>query len=97
MAVAAWRVWKTHGLAGAPKALGLFFAQLFLNLMWSGLFFGLRETGWAFFELLVLWALILGTTLQFWRKDTWAGILFIPYLLWVTFAGYLNLRIWLLN
>lgn len=97
MAVAAWLVWKEAGFSGATAALTLFFVQLLLNVTWSGLFFGLQSPGWAMVELVVLWGTILGTTLLFFQHSTFAGALMVPYLLWVTFAGFLNAAIVRLN
>jgi tryptophan-rich sensory protein len=97
MAVAAWLVWQKHGWSGAPIALGLFAGQLLLNVAWSGVFFGLRQPGAAFAELVVLWLAILATIIAFWQKQTAAGLIMLPYGLWVTFAGALNFAIWQLN
>lgn len=97
MGVAAWRVWRRHPETEVRPALRLFGVQLLLNAAWSGLFFGLRAPGWAFLELLVLWAAILATTLQFRRLDRPAAWLLAPYLAWVSFAGVLNFTIWRLN
>lgn len=88
--------------AGKPpaftrRALKLYAAQLFVNFLWPIVFFAF---GWylaAFFVLLVLWILILLTLRAFTAIDETAGDLLIPYLLWVTFAGYLNLGVYFLN
>jgi len=88
--------------ANAPKeekrkALIVYGAQLALNFLWSPVFFGL---GWllvAFFILVALWILILITGNLFSQIDKTAGTLLLPYLLWVTFAGYLNFAFVLLN
>jgi translocator protein len=97
MAVAAWLVWKRGGFAGAPVALGLFLAQLLFNGAWSWLFFGLHRPGLALAEILVLWALILATLVAFWTVHRAAGLLFVPYLAWVSFASFLNFTLWRLN
>lgn len=97
MAYAAWRVWRHHGFAGAPWALGIFLLQLGLNLAWSILFFGLHWIGWALAEIVLLWFLILATMVLFWRIDRVAGALLLPYLAWVGFAAVLNHAFWLLN
>jgi translocator protein len=97
MAVAAWLVWKRGGFAGAPLALGLFLAQLLFNGAWSWLFFGLHRPGLALAEILVLWALILATLVAFWAVHRAAGLLFVPYLAWVSFASFLNFTLWRLN
>jgi len=97
MGLAAWHVWRRVGLTGAPIALGLFLAQLALNLGWSVLFFGMQRPDLALAEILILWPLILATLIAFWRIDRIAGALLVPYLLWVAFAIYLNAGIVWLN
>jgi len=97
MGIAAWLVWKEAGWSGATAALSLFFVQLLLNLAWSGLFFALRSPGWALVEIIVLWAAIVATTVLFFRHSTAAGVLMLPYLLWVTFAAVLNAALVRLN
>jgi benzodiazapine receptor len=97
MGVAAWRVWRRSRPGGGRGALGLFGLQLALNAVWSFLFFGLRAPGPAFVELIALWVCIAATAVAFWRWDRLAAGLLAPYLLWVSFAGALNLSIWLLN
>jgi len=97
MAVAAWMVWRSYGARGVTTALVVFFIQLAFNGVWSIFFFGLRNPGLAFLDLVILWALILATIILFWRKSTFAGILLLPYILWVSFAGVLNFFIWRLN
>lgn len=75
----------------------LFLLQLLLNVAWSGLFFRLRSPGLAFGEIVVLWLAILVTTIEFWRAVPAAGWLFLPYLVWVSYATALNFAIWRLN
>jgi tryptophan-rich sensory protein len=97
MAVAAWLVWRKEGGAEARLALGLYVGQLVLNVAWSALFFGARMPGAAFVELVVLWLAIVATTVAFFRKSVPAGVLLVPYLAWVTFAGVLNFTLWRMN
>lgn len=78
-------------------AVYLFGAQLVLNALWTPLFFGLHWLLIAFIEITLLWILIFLTMQRFWRLSRAAGILMVPYLLWVTFASALNLSFWLLN
>jgi len=75
----------------------VFALQLVLNILWSVIFFGLKIPGLAFFELIMLWFAIEYMIVNFYRISKVAGLLQIPYLLWVSFAGVLNLFIWLLN
>lgn len=97
MGVAGWIVWKERQKRPVRQALFLFAIQLALNLCWSIIFFGLRNPGLAFLEILLLWTAILLTMMKFWRIQHVAGFLFLPYLLWVTFAISLNLFLWRLN
>lgn len=95
MAIAAWLVWRKVGLTAAP--MQLFLLQLLLNVAWSALFFGLRSPGLAFAEIVMLWVAILATSIEFWRAVPAAGWLFLPYLIWVSYATALNFSIWRLN
>lgn len=78
-------------------ALSVYALQLAVNFFWSIFFFNLEWYLFAFFWLILLWVLILYTILLFYRISKPAAYLMIPYLVWVTFAGYLNLGIYLLN
>jgi translocator protein len=95
IALAAWLVWRRVGWR--EQALRLFFVQLALNLAWSVLFFGLQLIAAALAGILLLLALIAATTIAFWRIDRRAGLLLVPYLLWVGYASLLNGAIWLMN
>lgn len=98
MGIALYLVWKKGINANGVKIAMLFFyTQLVLNVLWSVLFFGLHRTGFALIELGILWIFILVTLISFWRIEKWAGILFLPYILWVSFAGLLNYFILTLN
>lgn len=90
MSVAAWRVWLKRDLPGANRTLALFFGQLGLNALWSVLFFGLRRPGLAFFEVILLWAVLVAVQRGLHRLDRAAAWLWMPYVLWVTFAAALN-------
>jgi len=97
MGISAAMLWRRVGFKGAGFALGLFLVQLILNALWSWIFFGLQQRGWAFIEILVLWAFILATIIAFWKRHRVAGALLMPYLAWVTFALVLNFAIWRMN
>jgi len=97
MALAAWLVWSAGGFRRARGALVLFAVQLVLNGAWTPLFFGLHRPGIAFVELVALWVAIVLTTWRFFRIRAPAGVLMLPYLAWVSFAGVLNFAIWRLN
>lgn len=79
------------------QALCLYGLQLAINFVWPILFFNLSLYLASFLWLILLWIFILLTTIQFYRISPLAGDLMLPYLLWVTFAGYLNFGIYLLN
>jgi translocator protein len=97
MAIAAWLVWRAHGLRRARVALGLFVLQLAANALWTWLFFAWKQGALAFAEILLLWSLIAGTLAAFWRLQRPAGVLLLPYLAWVTFACALTFATWKLN
>jgi tryptophan-rich sensory protein len=97
IALAGWRVWRRHGIAGARRGFTAYGAQLALNLAWSFLFFGARAIGLAFAEILLLLAAIVVNAVLFWRKDRIGGWLLVPYAAWVAFASLLNGALWRLN
>lgn len=79
------------------RALLVYGAQLLVNFLWSPIFFGLELRLTAFFVLVALWILVYITMRLFTKIDERAGDLLLPYILWVTFAGYLNIGAFLLN
>lgn len=79
------------------KAISLYIYQLVVNFLWPTFFFNFQWFFFSFLWLVLLWVLIFITLIHFYRISKPAGYLLIPYLIWVTFAGYLNLGIWLLN
>ncbi|MBQ0010119.1 MAG: tryptophan-rich sensory protein [Ruminococcus sp.] len=79
------------------NALALYVANLIANVTWSLLFFNNRAFLLSFLWILVLWGIILAMIVSFGKVSKTAALLQIPYLLWVTFAAYLNLAIYLLN
>lgn len=74
-----------------------YFIQIILNALWSILFFGLKIPLIAFVEIIILWVTIAVTIGLFYRVNKTAGLILLPYLLWVSFASVLNLFIVLLN
>ncbi|UQD55883.1 TspO/MBR family protein [Flavobacterium sp. K5-23] len=99
MGVAAGLIWDRMDSDKeiVKKALVLFAIQLGLNALWSYLFFGLMNPMLALLGIVVLWLMIYETYIQFSKINKIAGYLFIPYLLWVSFAAVLNGSIWWLN
>ncbi len=79
------------------KALKLYFLQLAVNFFWPIFFFKFNLYLFSFLWLVLLWVLIICTMVSFYKISKPAGYLLIPYLIWVTFAGYLNLSIYILN
>ena len=97
MGISAARISLSEPSALRKRALYIYFVQLAFNFFWSIIFFNFQAFLPAFFWLLALWGLILLMILRFKKIDRTAAFLQIPYLVWVTFAGYLNLGVWLLN
>jgi tryptophan-rich sensory protein len=98
MGIAAFLIWK-KGLdrRDVRTALGIFLGQLVLNTLWSIIFFGLHSPGGALTEIVFLWLAILATIIAFYKISKPATWLLVPYILWVSFAMYLNYAIWALN
>lgn len=97
MGISAARIWMSPPTKERNHGLIVYAVQLLFNFLWSIFFFNLQAYGFSFFWLLALWALVLGMIIIFNRTDRLASLLQIPYLLWLTFAAYLNLMVWLLN
>ena len=107
MGISAWLVWRQWD-DGSPStklrvkiALTIFIGQLVLNTLWSIIFIGLHSPGGALIEIVFLWLAILATIIAFAKISPPAGglaaWLLVPYIIWVSFAGYLNFAIWRLN
>ena len=98
MGIALYLVWKSEANKGLKRqAIGLFAIQLVLNFFWSIIFFYAHQPGWAFVEIIALWAMILLTILWFGKISPAAAWLLVPYISWVSFASLLNFAIWILN
>ena len=97
MGIGAARVAAQPAGRARADALNVFVIQLVVNFFWSLLFFNAQAYGFALLWLLLLWILILIMMVLFWRVDRISALLQIPYLLWVTFAAYLNYAVWQLN
>lgn len=92
MGIASWLVYRS-GSKEKKSALRWYFAQLVVNAIWPILYFRFGLYFMAFFWLVLLWYLVFETTRRFFEISKTAGKLMIPYLLWTTFAGYLNLAV----
>ena len=79
------------------KLIGIYFVQLTLNFLWSFIFFQFHALGIAAIEIIILWLSILMMIIMFYKSNKWAGLINIPYLLWVSFASVLNISIYILN
>lgn len=97
MGIGAARVSLTPDSQARNRGLNLFIAQLIVNFFWSLIFFNAQAYGFAFFWLLLLLGLVVWMTLTFRKSDSLAAWLQIPYVVWLVFAGYLNLGVWILN
>lgn len=97
MGIASYLIATSNKPFRSKTALTVYAIQLVFNFFWSIIFFNLEMYLFAFIWLVVLWALIILTAVLFYRISKPAGYLMIPYILWVTFAGYLNFAIFLLN
>lgn len=98
MGISLFIVWK-EGLKNkiVKSAFIIFMVQLFLNTIWSIVFFGMQSPAGGLIIIILLWIMILVTILKFLKISRVAGILLIPYLLWVSFATFLNYSIFILN
>ena len=98
MGISLFLVWqKTLHYPGVSSALFWFGIQLFLNMLWSILFFGLKSPFFAFVGIIFLWVAIFLTLVKSFKVSRLAGVLFVPYICWVSFAAVLNFSIWNLN
>ena len=97
MGIGGARVWSAPKTQARSRGLNLFVAQLIINFFWSPIFFNARAYGLAFSWLLLLWALVFLMIREFRKVDKPAAYLQLPYLLWLTFAAYLNWGVWQLN
>jgi benzodiazapine receptor len=96
MGISFYIVWNKNAV-GSNVAIIIFLIQLFLNFLWSLLFFGLKKPFYAFIEIVVLWILILINIIYFFRIAPVSAYLLIPYIFWVSFAAILNYKIFRLN
>lgn len=97
MGISAARIRLAPPSRQQQQGTNLFIAQLVVNFFWSLFFFNLQAYGFSLLWLILLWVLVFLMILSFWKTDRLAAILQIPYLLWLTFAAYLNWGVWMLN
>jgi len=98
MGISAFLIWKRGWeKQNIRKALSVFALQLSLNTLWSIVFFGLQSPAWALVNIIAMWLAIVWTMILFYKISKPAMWLLFPYILWVSFASYLNYSIWILN
>ena len=97
MGIALYLVWRLPASSAQKTALAVFGFQLLLNFLWSFIFFKFHFIGWALLEIIVLWGAILLTIIVFSHLSKTSSWLLLPYLLWVSFASFLNYTLWNLN
>ena len=91
------RIWRSPASSERSKGLNLYIAQLIVNFFWSLIFFNAQAFGFAVLWLILLWLLVYFMIQSFYKTDKNAALLQIPYLIWLTFALYLNIAVWFLN
>ncbi len=97
-ALAGWMVWETTGFEGlGALAMTIYFVGLILNAAWSAIFFGLKRMGLATFEAVLLWIFVAAQIVVFVYINQTAGLILIPYLIWVSIAIALSASVWRLN
>ncbi|MCA3556133.1 TspO/MBR family protein [Aestuariivirga sp.] len=97
-AVATALAWQAAAGTGArPLIFWALFVNAVVNIAWSGIFFKLRRPDWALGEVALLWCSVLSLVIVLGSVSTWAGVLVVPYLVWVSIASFLNLRIVQMN
>jgi tryptophan-rich sensory protein len=98
MGIAAYFIYRAGLKKPAVRgSLAIFGVQLGLNVLWSLLFFGLHSPLYGLLCIVVLWLAIAATIIKFYRISKAAGLLLVPYILWVSFASLLNYYVWILN
>jgi benzodiazapine receptor len=89
--------WVSQRGKEAKVPLAIFAAQLAVNTLWNVLFFGIRNPLYGLIGIIVLWALIAATIVTFYRTSKKAGLILLPYIIWVSIATLLNYYVWVLN
>ena len=98
MGISLFIVWKSNApIKQKSGAIWFWSLQMLFNFLWSLIFFGQHQIGWALVDISTLWGFILLTIFAFARINKTAAWLLVPYISWVTFASILNYTIWILN
>jgi translocator protein len=97
IATSAYRLVFAESHQTKPIALAFWSLQMVINVIWTPVFIGAQNLELAFYYIIAMWISILMTVILAWQVDRWAGLIMVPYLIWVTFAGYLNYNYWQFN
>ena len=97
MGISSARIWLSEDSPQRTEGLSVYLFQLIFNFFWSIFFFNMEAYGFSFLWILGLWLLIVRMVRSFSKVDKPAAWLQVPYLLWVTFAAYLNYQVWQMN
>ena len=97
MGISLYLVWNEKSKGNIKIPLVLFFTQLFLNALWSIMFFGFHLIFYGLVEIIIMWIFIALTIVSFYRVSRNAALVLIPYIAWVTIATSLNYFVWILN
>lgn len=103
MGISIYLIWSSYAQAPAgqaekiKQAMIIFWIHLFFNALWSIIFFGMRNPGLAFVDIIIIWLFIIVLIIRFWKIDKRASYLLAPYLIWVSIASVLNYYLWILN
>jgi tryptophan-rich sensory protein len=97
-AISAALAWEAAGgTGGRPAVLAVLVINSILNIAWSGIFFKMKRPDWALIEVALLWISIVALIVVLGAQSTTAGLLMVPYLVWVSIASFLNYRIVQMN
>ena len=88
---------RAAGIEGNQYAMAFWALQIALNTLWTPVFFGRRDLRGSLPIMAALWLAVLGSLITHWQLDIWAGLAFVPYMIWVTVAAALNYEMWRLN
>jgi len=97
MGISVFLVWQQRKVSNTKTALIFFIIQLALYAIWLVIFFGFHSPKFAFLEIIILWLFILLTLIKFYKINKIAGLLLVPYILWVSFFSMSNFFVWILN
>lgn len=97
MGIAVWRIWRAYGFVDGAMPLALFAVQFIANLAWTPAFFGMQSVAAGAVWILVVLALAAATTWVFARRDRWAGVLLVPYVVWLLYASLVAWQTYALN